>query len=130
MTSKAQTAVRLVLGVVLVLVGVGHLTVAREGFRAQVPEWVPVDVDDTVLISGVAEIAMGAALVALPKEQRRIGTLVAAFLVAVFPGNISQFVDHRSSLRLDTDLKRAIRLPFQPVLIATALWSTGVIGTR
>jgi uncharacterized membrane protein len=130
MTSALQTAARVTLGSALVLAGVSHLTVAREGFADQVPEWVPFDVDATVLASGVAEIALGGALVALPKQRRRLGVLAALFFVAVFPGNISQLVHHRDGLGIDSDLKRVLRLPFQPVLIATALWSTGVIGER
>jgi uncharacterized membrane protein len=130
MTSTPQTAARLLLGGVLVLAGASHLTFARQGFGAQVPDWVPFDVDDTVLVSGIAEIALGAALVALPKERRRLGVLAAAFFAAVFPGNIAQYVHRRDGLGLDTDVKRAVRLPFQPLLIAWAIWSTGVIGTR
>ncbi|WP_375389625.1 hypothetical protein [uncultured Amnibacterium sp.] len=128
MTSTLQTATRFVLGGALVFAGVSHLTFAREGFEAQVPRWVPFDVDDTVLVSGIGEIAMGAALVALPKERHRIGVLIAAFLAAVFPGNLSQHRNQRDALGLDTDTKRAVRLPFQPVMIAAVLWSTGVLG--
>lgn len=128
MTSTPQTIARYALGGALAVAGVGHLTFAREGFEDQVPKWVPFDVDDTVLVSGAAEIAMGAALIALPKEQRRIGVLVATFLAAVFPGNLSQFLNRRGGLGLDTDRKRAARLPFQPVMIAAVLWATGVLG--
>ncbi|WP_375405496.1 MauE/DoxX family redox-associated membrane protein [uncultured Amnibacterium sp.] len=128
MTSTPQTAARLLLGGVLALAGVGHLTVAREGFRAQVPDWVPFDVDTTVLASGVVEIALGSALALLP--SRRLGIVAAGFFAAVFPGNIAQYRHHRDGLGLDTDRKRAVRLPFQPVLIAWALWSTGVLGRR
>ena len=128
MTSKLQASVRVLLGGALVVAGVGHLTFARKGFQAQVPQWVPFDVDDTVLTSGIGEIAMGAALIALPKEQRRIGVLIAGFLAAVFPGNLSQYANRRSGLGLDTDAKRAARLPFQPIMIASVLWSTGVLG--
>ena len=130
MTSRLQTAARLALGGALVLAGSSHLTVARTGFADQVPEWVPFDADATVLVSGAAEIALGGALVALPKERYRLGILAAVFFAAVFPGNVSQFVHHRDGLHLNTDLRRALRLPFQPALIAVALWSTGVIGRR
>jgi uncharacterized membrane protein len=124
MTPTPQTAARLALGGALVLAGVSHLTFARKGFAAQVPEWVPFDVDDTVLTSGIAEIALGAALAGLPKERHRIGVLAAVFFAAVFPGNVSQYLHRRDGLHLDTDLRRLIRLPFQPLLIGWALWST------
>jgi uncharacterized membrane protein len=51
--------------------------------------------------------------------------VAAAFFVAVFPGNVSQFVDGDAAFGLDSDTARAVRLVFQPVLIAWALWSTG-----
>jgi uncharacterized membrane protein len=130
MTSSLQTAARLLLGGSLVLAGTSHLTVAREEFRNQVPQFVPFDVDDVVLASGVVEIALGAALVALPKERYRLGLLAAAFFVAVLPGNIAQYRHHRDGFGLDTDRKRLLRLPFQAVLIGGALWSTGVVGRR
>ena len=129
-TRRLQGVARVLLGLAMVLAGVGHLTFLREDFRAQVPEWVPFEVDDTVLVSGAGEIAMGGALILLPKERRRIGALLAAFFVAIFPGNLSQLRNHRDAFGLDTDTKRAVRLLFQPVLVLWALWSTGVIGRR
>jgi uncharacterized membrane protein len=119
-----RTAARVALGASLVFAGISHLTFARRAFQAQVPEWVPVDVDTTVILSGVAEIGLGAALVSGVK-RKLVGRIAAAFFVAVFPGNLSQWRNRRDSLGLDTDTKRLIRLPFQVPLIATALWSTG-----
>nr|WP_198318663.1 hypothetical protein [Pseudofrankia inefficax] len=108
----------------MVTAGTGHLSFAREDFQAQVPDWVPLDKDTTVLASGVVEIAMGAALIGLPRHRRLVGATLAAFLVAVFPGNISQYTGHRDGLGLDTDRKRAVRLLFQPLMVAVAWWST------
>lgn len=106
----------------LILAGISHLTFARRAFRAQVPDWVPLRKDDTVLASGVAEVALGAGLV-LAGEARRplMSKLAAAFFVAVFPGNVSQYVNRRSAFGLDTDAKRFARLFFQPVLVYWAL---------
>jgi uncharacterized membrane protein len=118
-----RTSARIALGASLVFAGVGHLTFARSAFRAQVPEWVPIDEDTTVILSGIAEIGLGAALVSGVKRNL-VGGIAAAFFVAVFPGNLSQWRNHRDSLGLDSDRKRLIRLPFQIPLIATALWST------
>ena len=67
----------MVLGTFLGTAGVGHLTFARKGFQAQVPGWVPIHKDDVVLMSGVAEIALGSALVFLPRERRTVGTVSA-----------------------------------------------------
>ena len=108
----------------LIVAGTGHLTVQREEFRAQVPNWFPVDEDLTVLASGVVEVALGGAFVALPRHRRTVGALLAAFFVAIFPGNIAQYVEGTDAFGLDTDRKRLIRLFFQPVLIGWALWST------
>jgi uncharacterized membrane protein len=118
-----RTVSRVALGASLVFAGIGHLTFARRAFRAQVPEWVPVDVDTTVLLSGLAEIGLGATL-ASGLKRRLVGRVAAAFFFAVFPGNLSQWWNHRDSLGLDTDMKRLVRLPFQLPLIAVALWST------
>jgi len=121
---------RVALGALLAFAGTSHLTFAREEFRTQVPSWVPIDVDDVVLLSGAAEIALGAGLIALPGERRRMGALAGAFFTAVFPGNIAQWREHRDGFGLDTDRKRAARLLFQPVLVAWALWAGEVWPTR
>jgi uncharacterized membrane protein len=54
--------------------------------------------------------------------------VVAAFFVAIFPGNIAQYVEGNDGFGLDTDGKRLARLFFQPLLVAWALWSTGASG--
>ena len=129
-TSVPRTVGRIALGAALLFAGLTHLTVARQEFQAQVPEWVPVDDDLVVLGSGVVELGLGAALVALPGQRVRVGLLVAAFFVAIFPGNISQFVTHTSAFGLNTDTARGVRLLFQPVLVLWALWSTGAWRDR
>ncbi|GAB3036722.1 DoxX family protein [Spirosoma pulveris] len=126
MTDKtAKKLARIVLGGALVYAGISHLTFARKAFRAQVPDWVPLPKDDTVLYSGFAEIALGSSLVLTDeKHQQVVGKAAAAFFTAVFPGNISQYLNGRSAFGLDTDRKRFGRLFFQPVLIYWALAST------
>jgi uncharacterized membrane protein len=111
----------------LAFMGVLHFIQTR-GFRGLIPDWATritgLDKDGVVVASGVAELALAAGLVALPKERKRIGWATAAFFVAVFPGNVQQWRTHRSAPLLDTDTKRFVRLFLQPVLIAWALWST------
>lgn len=125
-TSLPRTVGRLALGGFLAFTGTAHLTVAREEFQAQVPGWIPVSPDVVVIGSGVAEIALGAALLAAPRRHRPlVGWAVAAFFVAVFPGNISQYATGTDAFGLDSDTARAARLAFQPLLVAWALWSTG-----
>ncbi|WP_314428189.1 DoxX family membrane protein [uncultured Microbacterium sp.] len=120
----ARTVGRLALGSFLVFAGVSHLTFARDEFRAQVPDWVPLDPDVTVLASGVVEVGLGTALLVARKRRGLVGIITALFFVAVFPGNIAQWTEHRDAFGLDTDMKRFVRLFFQPVLIALAIWST------
>ncbi|MDX2355372.1 hypothetical protein [Dietzia sp. PP-33] len=121
---------RWALGAALLGAGVGHLTTLRQEFQAQVPTWVPLDPDFVVLASGVVELGLGAALILAPSRFRpAVGWVTAGFFVAIFPGNISQFVTGTDAFGLDTDRARLIRLFFQPVLVAWALWSTGAWRT-
>ena len=124
-TSSIQNILRIVLGLFMILAGIGHLTFLRVPFQAQVPDWVPLDKDLVVVLSGIVEITLGAAMVFLSSRKAMVGLVLATFYIAIFPGNISQYITHTSAFGLDTDTKRFIRLFFQPVLIAWALWSTG-----
>ena len=121
----ARTVARVLLGVALAYAGLGHLFWSRDTFQAQVPDWVPLGADLVVVLSGIVEIALGAALLFLGRHRALVGWVVAAFFVAVFPGNISQFVDGRAAFGLDSDLARGVRLLFQPLLVVWALWCTG-----
>ena len=116
---------RMLLGAFLLAAGVSHLTVNRTAFLAQVPEWLPLPGDFVVVASGIVEIVLGLALLVLWRYRVPVGWLVAAFFVAIFPGNISQFVTETDSFGLDSQLSRGIRLLFQPLLVLWALWSTG-----
>lgn len=121
----ARTVGRVALGLFLVTAGVSHLTVARQAFQAQVPDWVPMGADAVVLASGAVEITLGASLLVVRRRRSAVGWIVALFFLAIFPGNISQFATHTDSFGLNTDAARGIRLLFQPLLVIWALWSTG-----
>ena len=114
---------QILLGATLIYTGTLHLTTSRMEFQAQVPPWVPFSPDFVVLASGVVEIALGLALTSL-QRRREVGIATALFFIAIFPGNISQFVNHIDAFGLDSDRARAIRLVFQPLLVLWALWST------
>ena len=129
-TSLPRTVARWLLGGALLFAGVSHLTFAREEFAAQVPSWFPVDDDPVVLVSGVVEVGLGAALVAWRRGRVPVGFVVAAFFVAVFPGNVAQYLEGNDGFGLDTDRKRLVRLFFQPLLVVWALWSTGAWRDR
>ncbi|MET4141029.1 hypothetical protein [Pedobacter sp. UYP1] len=129
-TSKIQNIGRILLGLILLIAGIGHLSWARVEFLAQVPDWVPLDKDLVVILSGIVEICMGLSLVFWTSQRIKIGWISALFFVLVFPGNISQLITHTAAFGLNTDLLRGIRLLFQPVLVIWALWSTGAWAAR
>ena len=116
---------RYLLGAALIYAGVGHVTFSRIAFQAQVPPWLPLDPDFVVLASGAVEIALGLGLIFIARYRKQIGWLTAAFFLAVFPGNVSQYLTQTDAFGLNTDEARAIRLLFQPLLIVWALWATG-----
>jgi uncharacterized membrane protein len=114
---------QVLLGAALIYAGITHLTTNRLEFQAQVPTWVPLSADFVVLASGVVEIALGIALASL-QYRRQVGWITAAFFIAIFPGNISQYINGIDAFGLDTDQARLTRLFFQPVLVLWALWAT------
>ena len=62
----------------------------------------------------------------MEKHRATIGWALAIFFILVFPGYIAQYLDGKDAFgALDSDRARLIRLFFQPVLIAWALWSSG-----
>jgi uncharacterized membrane protein len=122
--ARLRTLGRWVLGGFLTFAGASHLTVARDEFQAQVPDWMPLDADVVVVASGVAELVLGLALLS-GRRRQAVGWATAAFFVAIFPGNVTQYVEGTDAFGLDTDRARFVRLFFQPVLVAWALWSTG-----
>jgi uncharacterized membrane protein len=122
---KLRNATQLLLGAALTYAGTTHLTTSRQEFQAQVPNWVPLSADFVVIASGIVEIALGLSLLLLWKYRTQVGFITAAFFIAIFPGNISQYVNGIDAFGLDTDRARAIRLLFQPLLVIWALWSTG-----
>lgn len=123
--SRWRNGGRILLGAFLLFAGISHLTWSREAFHAQVPPWILLDVDAVVVASGLVEIALGLGLLLVRRRRATLGWIVAAFFVAVFPGNISQFATATDSFGLNSDLSRGIRLLFQPLLVLWALWSTG-----
>ena len=124
-----RKASQILLGGALTYAGITHLTTNRTEFQAQVPTWVPLSADFVVLASGVVEIALGIALASL-QYRHQVGWITAAFFVAIFPGNISQYVNGIDAFGLDTDQARLIRLFFQPLLVLWALWGTGVLRKK
>jgi uncharacterized membrane protein len=90
------------------------------------PDWVPLSKDLVVILSGLVEMVLGLTLLLWKKQLTNIGWALALFFILVFPGNVSQYLEGRDAFgALNSDRARLIRLVFQPVLIAWALWSAG-----
>ena len=129
-TTRIQDVFRIVLGVGMIYTGLAHLTFARNEYIAQVPTWITQDpsfADIIILFSGVIEIILGLIMIFKIGSRYKAGIALGVFFIIIFPGNINQYVNHISAFGLDTDLKRLIRLFFQPVLIIWALWTTGAL---
>ena len=119
-TSIFQNTMRILLGLLMMIAGIEHLTIERTEFLSQVPRWLPDNpafMDFVVLSSGVVEIVLGLAMVFFVKYKIQVGLVLAIFYVLVFPGNLSQYTNNINAFGLDTDQKRFIRLFFQPVLV-------------
>jgi uncharacterized membrane protein len=122
-----RTVARIALGLALTGAGISHLGSARETFRAQVPTWLPLDADFVVIASGVVEIILGLWLITGFKAVFA-GSITALFFIAIFPGNISQWLTQTDAFGLNTDEARLTRLFFQPLLVLWALWSTSAFS--
>ncbi len=125
LTTKTQNVFRILLGCFMILAAIGHFTFQRVAFQAQVPDWVPLNKDLVVILSGVVELVLGLAMVFLTKYKTYAGWSLALFFLLVFPGNVAQYINKIDFGPLNTDSTRFIRLLFQPVLIVWVLWSTG-----
>lgn len=122
-----RAVARVGLAAFMVVAGVGHF-VAHEEFLKQVPTWMPA-ASAVVWVTGVIEVALGVALVAVPRRRVEVGWALAGFFVAVFPGNVYQAVAGTDAFGLGPT-GRWVRLAFQPALIALALWSTAAFSRR
>jgi len=87
---------RILLAFFMVATGIGHLTFLRQEFQAQVPRWVPLDTDTVVVLSGIAEVALGLGLLAWKRYRVHFGIALAVFFALVFPGNIAQYINRIS----------------------------------
>ena len=125
-TTLTQNVFRILLAVFMMYAGFSHLTFNRIDFQAQVPDWLPLSKDLVVILSGIVEMVLGLGLAFWKNKRIHFGWALALFFILVFPGNIAQYLDGKDAFGvLDSDKARLIRLFFQPVLIAWALWSSG-----
>lgn len=94
----------------------GALHLARPGvYEPVVPGWTPGTPRQVVLASGVAEAALGVAL--LPPRTRGLAAWgAAALFVAVFPANVEHFRLARRRSRTERVIT-TVRLPLQAPLV-------------
>ena len=127
-TTTLQNVFRVILGIAMLYIGIGHFTFSRIEFQAQVPTWLTSEenlIDFIILASGIIEIFLGALMIWGGKLKVKTGIALAIFYILIFPGNINQYVNGIDAFNLNTDNKRLVRLFFQPLLLLWALWSTG-----
>ena len=116
------------MGAAMAVAGVTHL-VNPTPFQQHIPDFVPGDLA-LVVVTGIAEIVLGVALLRRGEHIQRVGVLVAAYLLAVFPANVYVAV---ASVEIDGQPGGAyawIRLPLQVLFITWTLWSTADVPTR
>jgi uncharacterized membrane protein len=111
------TIARWALAIVMVFAGVMHFVKPKFYLRIM-PPYVPWH-RACVIVSGIAEIALGAALVVDVARPWAAYALIALF-VAVFPANVHMAL-HAKELRVPPAIGWG-RLPFQAVFIAWAWW--------
>jgi uncharacterized membrane protein len=124
-TTKTQHFFRVLLGLLLLFTGTGHLSWLNVPFQAQVPSWVPLDASLVVNLSGLVEISLGLMLLLWTAKRVLAGWLTALFFVLIFPGNLQQYLSHTDAFGLNTDSLRLLRLFLHPLLVIWPLWSTG-----
>jgi len=116
---RLRTLARWLLAFVFVGVGVTHFVVPDD-FVAIMPSYLPWHYE-LVIVSGVFEV-MGGLGILVPRVRRLAGWGLVALLVAVFPANVQHALHPPPGL--DVGIFAWIRLPFQLVFIAWALWVT------
>ena len=113
-----QSKLWIPLGVFMLLAGITHFA-NPVFFDDIVPPWLPPSERFWTYISGLAEIAIGAAVL-MPK-YRKIGALASvALFIAVYPANMFMVWDWRDRSTAEQAVSW-VRLPFQFVFIWMAL---------
>jgi uncharacterized membrane protein len=119
---STRQAARAGMALAMVVAGVTHW-LNPTPFIQHLPPWLPLR-EELVLATGIAEVALGVALLLRQPRRRYAGFALAAYLVAVFPGNL-----YVALADVDVDGQPGgaypwLRLPLQLLFIGWALWST------
>lgn len=119
---STRQAARIGMAIAMAFAGVSHLLMPTP-FVQHLPTWVPMR-EELIFVTGLLEIALGAALLLRQPWRRLAGLVLAGYLVAVFPSNVYVAV---AGVEVDGQPGGAyawLRLPFQLLFIAWALWSS------
>jgi uncharacterized membrane protein len=117
-----MTLGRALLGGGFIVTGTLHFVITEQ-FEAIMPPYVPAH-REMVLVSGVAEIAGGAALL-IPGLERPARWWLLALLAAVFPANVHMAVNPEEIKGLSVPTWALwARLPLQAVLAACVVGAT------
>jgi len=106
------------LGVFIYLAGIAHF-VNPDFFDAIVPPWLPLSERFWTYISGLAEIAVGIAVL-VPKYRRIGGWAAFVLFVAVYPANLYMVWDWRDRTAAE-QVVSWVRLPFQFLFLWVAM---------
>ena len=95
-TNTFQNSIRILLGLIMIYIVMGHLIFLQIDFQAQVPTWLTIQknlIDLIIITSGIIEIILGILMVVRGKLKVKTGISLAIFYVLIFPGNINQYVN-------------------------------------
>ncbi len=106
------------LGVFVLLAGITHFA-NPDFFDAIVPPWLPPSERFWTYISGLAEIAIGTAVLT-PKYRRLGGWAALVLFVAVYPANLYMVWDWRDRSTAE-QVVSWVRLPFQLLFLWVAM---------
>src|SRR5918994_903158 len=113
LTVRERSRIALALG--MAVAGVSHLANPMP-FVQHLPTWVP-ERYLIVFVSGLIEIAFGAALLAPVRLRPLVGAVLAAYLMAVFPGNDYVAVAGVDVVGQPGGIYAWLRLPFQSAVV-------------
>ena len=120
--SKARAAICLALAAFFLAAGILHFA-HTEAFARIVPPFLPAP-ETIVRVTGAMEIAFSIGL-ALPRWRRRTGRVLALYLLAVLPANVTMAVERTAIGTLELpDWALWLRVGLQFPLIALVLYAT------
>jgi uncharacterized membrane protein len=124
MTLRSRGRSALAIG--MIVAGVAHF-VTPLPFVQHLPDVIPMR-EAVIYASGAVEIALGLALLGASRWRPFTGLVLAAYLVAVLPGNLYVAVAGVAVDGQPGGIYPWLRLPFQALFIWLALWSTDALS--